>query len=103
MAQGFFKETVPNFLENMKTLLESRGGRYFAGNKLSIADVAVVQFLDYLRDHPFDESVTPGHEMKKEIPENYPELYSLQRRVHEQPGLTKYLANRKWSKAFPGH
>jgi glutathione S-transferase len=54
---------IPVFLNRLEQRLESRGGRYFAGDRLSIADLKVSEFTRSLRSGALDYIPTdlPDH------------------------------------------
>ena len=45
---------IPLFFARLDTMLKERGGRYFAGNRLSIADFKVFMWTRYLQSGQFD-------------------------------------------------
>jgi glutathione S-transferase len=45
---------IPLFLQRLETMLKDRGGRYFAGNRLSVADFKVFLWIRYLQSGKLD-------------------------------------------------
>ena len=49
---------IPLFLGRLETMLNERGGRYFAGNRLSVADFKVLMLTRYLQSGQLDHVPT---------------------------------------------
>ena len=45
---------IPLFFGRLETMLKERGGRYFAGDRLSVADFKVFMWVRYLQSGQFD-------------------------------------------------
>jgi len=45
---------IPLFFARLETMLNERGGRFFAGNRLSVADFKVLMWTRYLQSGQFD-------------------------------------------------
>ena len=45
---------IPLFFARLETMLNERGGRYFAGDQLSVADFKVFMWIRYLQSGQFD-------------------------------------------------
>jgi glutathione S-transferase len=50
LEEKFKSETFPTFLKNLENLLQSKGGKHFAGDSLTWADIAVAHLLSGLKD-----------------------------------------------------
>ncbi|XP_065843536.1 glutathione S-transferase 1-like isoform X1 [Oscarella lobularis] len=76
------EKLFPAFLTNAEKFLVANGGEYFAGSKLTYADVALFNFADNLRlagKEPFG---------------NTPKLAALIAKVGELPGVKDWIAKR---------
>jgi len=69
-------------LQQLEARLASRGGQFFAGNKLTWADLMLFNMIDIL---------SPLGAIKME---NYPKLNNLRMRVSELPNIKAYVARR---------
>ena len=49
---------IPLFLRRLETMLKERGGRYFAGNRLSVSDFKVLMLTRYLQSGQLDHVPT---------------------------------------------
>ncbi|CAM9587551.1 unnamed protein product [Sphacelaria rigidula] len=74
---------LPRWLGNLEKMLKSAGGEYFAGNKLSIGDIAVVCRLVWMK-----KGVLDG--IPATIVDDYPLLTSLVERVSSEPKIVAY-------------
>ena len=93
----YFGKQLPNFLGTSETLLKKHGGKYFVGDNLTWADIAVMYILDVIMN---EKSMTdiPGQENRKEILTKFPLLNGLRQRVHEQKGIKKWIETRPENK-----
>jgi len=78
----FLEETLPTGLGRMEQLLQSRGGQFMVGNRLTWADLHLFTFL---------EGCTKNN---PELLESYPGLANLMERVAALPNISNWLAAR---------
>ncbi|CBN74506.1 Glutathione S-transferase [Ectocarpus siliculosus] len=88
LLKDLVEKLLPPWLANLEKALKLAGGKYFAGDKLSIGDIAVVARLNWLTDGTFDESVPSA------ILEEFPLLSSLVQRVMAEPRIVAYMEER---------
>ncbi|CAM9459718.1 unnamed protein product [Ascophyllum nodosum] len=79
-----FVEYAALWLGNLEHFLEAAGGKYFAGGKLSIGDIAVVARLNWLKDGTLEAVPTT-------IVDGYPLLSALVDRVMSEPRIVDYV------------
>ncbi|CAM9459648.1 unnamed protein product [Ascophyllum nodosum] len=79
-----FVEYAALWLGNLEHFLEAAGGKYFAGGKLSIGDIAVVARLNWLKDGTLEAVPTT-------IVDDYPLLSALVDRVMSEPRIVAYV------------
>lgn len=73
----------PKFLGLFDKALEANGGKYFVGNAVSLADLAVLNGFDTpLKNNP-------------KLMDSFPNLKSHRERVSAIPKLSEYIKNRK--------
>ncbi|MGY8679992.1 glutathione S-transferase [Bradyrhizobium sp. UFLA05-153] len=80
----FWKERVPKYLGYFEELLDTNGGVYVTGRKLTYADLSLFQIVDGLR-YAFPKRMRA---FEKEIPG----LVALRERVAARPNIKAYLA-----------
>jgi glutathione S-transferase len=74
------------FLERLQRTLLDRGGEYFAGNQLSIADLKVFVWVRHLRSGKLDHVPT-------DLPDRVaPALVDHLRRIEKLPGVQGHYA-----------
>ncbi|CAM9483184.1 unnamed protein product [Discosporangium mesarthrocarpum] len=83
MRAKLVAEPIPMFLENLQKVLEASGGLYFAGDKLSIADLAIATRMKWLTSGVLEG--IPGT-----IVDAYPLLLSHMDRVMSEPKIVAY-------------
>ncbi|CAM9421625.1 unnamed protein product [Laminaria digitata] len=87
MRQDMVRDFLPNWLGNLEKALAKAGGSYFAGDKLSIGDIAVVARLVWLKNGSLDGIPTT-------IVDEYPLLSALIERVNAEPNIAAYHQKR---------
>ena len=83
MKKIISEETLPAWLTLLEKLLCQRGGKYFAGDELSWADLAIFNAIDNMQ----------GRLMNFKM-EEYPNLDNLMAMVKSLPNIKKWLAER---------
>lgn len=79
---------IPFFLRGLEARLEANGGRYFADDRLTVADLKVALWVRHLRSDALDH-VPP------DLPERVaPKLVQHFDRVTHEPGVVAYYAIR---------
>merc|ERR1712106_190667 len=63
----FGSETMPAWMKMMETLLTSKGGKHFAGNQLTWADIAIYNNLDMFQKHFGEPNLTECPNLKKNV------------------------------------
>ncbi|MFI5308938.1 MAG: glutathione S-transferase family protein [Polyangiales bacterium] len=77
---------IPLYLRGLQTLLEAHGGEYFAGGRLSIADLKVFVFVRRLQSGKLDY-------MPTDLPDRLaPKLVAHCQRIKNLPGVKAYYA-----------
>jgi glutathione S-transferase len=77
---------LPFYLARLQQRLESHGGRYFAGDKLSVADLKVFVLLRYLKSGVLDH-------VPADLPDRVaPKLVEHYERIKNEPGVKAYYA-----------
>ena len=77
---------LPFFLARLQQRLEAHGGRYFAGNRFSIADLKVFMLMRQLTSGVLDHVPT-------DLPDRIaPKLVEHYERVKNEPGVKAYYA-----------
>jgi glutathione S-transferase len=79
---------LTTFLKGLSALLERGGGRYFAGDSLTIADLKVLMQTRWLRSGSLD------HVPKDLLDRIAPNLVEHQARIEADPIVTAYYASR---------
>jgi len=79
---------LTTFLKGLSALLERGGGRYFAGNSLTIADLKVLMQTRWLRSGALD------HVPADLVDRIAPNLAKHQARIEADPRVTAYYASR---------
>jgi glutathione S-transferase len=82
-AAEFRRERIPKFLNYFERVLGKN--RYFAGQKLTYADLSMFQVIEGLR-------YALPHRMKQ-LEKKYPKLMALSQRVKQRPRIAAYLAS----------
>jgi glutathione S-transferase len=81
----FWKERVPKYLEYFEGLLESNGGFYLTGRRLTYADLSLFQIVEGLR-YAFPKRM-------KAFERNIPGLVDLHDRIAARANIKAYLAS----------
>jgi glutathione S-transferase len=77
---------IPFYLTRLQQRLEAHGGRYFAGDKLSVADLKVFVLLRHLKSGVLDHVPT-------DLPDRIaPKLVEHFERIKNEPGVKAYYA-----------
>jgi glutathione S-transferase len=79
---------LTTFLKGLSALLERGGGRYFAGNSLTIADLKVLMQTRWLRSGSLD------HVPKDLLDRIAPNLVEHQARIEADPRVAAYYSSR---------
>jgi len=93
-----FMKFLPGWLRGAETLLEERGGAFYAANQLTFADLAmqhVLFFLQWKEDKGFKDMV--GCDERFTILDKYPLVKANYIMVQNLPEIKKYLSNRRSS------
>merc|ERR1712168_819144 len=85
LMKELISELIPSTLGRLESRLKERGGQFFAGNKLTWADLHVFAFFDKLR---LDNA---------ELLEDFPTVQDLIERVEEMPNISRWLKSRPTS------
>ncbi len=76
------------YLTRLQGRLEAQGGRYFAGNRLSVADLKVFGWIGHLKSGKLDHVPT-------DLPDRVaPKLVEHFERIRNHPGVKAYYAKR---------
>jgi glutathione S-transferase len=84
-TEEFWKERVPKYLGYFEGLLESNGGSYLTGRRLTYADLSLFQIVEGLR-YAFPKRM-------KAFEREIPGLVGLHDRVAVRPNIKAYLAS----------
>ncbi|CAM9910824.1 unnamed protein product, partial [Sphacelaria rigidula] len=85
MRKALVAGYLPTWLGNLENILKAAGGDYFAGQRLSIGDIAVVARLLWLKEgRPSLEGIPTT------IVDDYPLLTALVERVCAEPRIAAY-------------
>ena len=77
---------IPFYLTRLQQRLEAHGGRYFAADRLSVADLKVYVFIRHLRSGVLDH-------VPSDLPDRIaPGLVEHYERVKKEPGVRAYCA-----------
>ena len=77
---------IPFYLTRLQKRLEAHGGRYFAADSLSVADLKVFEWIRNLRSGAIDHVPT-------DLPDRFaPKLVEHYERVKNDPGVKAYYA-----------
>jgi glutathione S-transferase len=77
---------LPFYLTRLRQRLEAHGGRYFAGDKLSVADLKVFVLLRHLKSGVLDH-------VPADLPDRIaPKLVEHYQRIKNEPGVKAYYA-----------
>ncbi len=84
--QALVEGPIPFYLTALERRLEQNGGRYFAGDRLSVADLKVFILMRQLRSGVLDHVPT-------DLPDRLaPRLVEHYERVKAEPGIAAYYA-----------
>jgi glutathione S-transferase len=83
----FWKQRVPKYLGYFEELLESNGGAYVTGRRVTYADLSLFQIVEGLR-YAFPQRM-------KAFERKVPGLIELRDRVAERPNIKAYLASER--------
>ncbi|CAB4002768.1 Hypothetical predicted protein [Paramuricea clavata] len=87
LFKEFYENHLPHALGIFEKLLKSRGGKYFADNKLTYADIIFFSYIEMFENLNKGPSASP-------ILDNYPALKDLTSTVSSNPGIKKWLSER---------
>ncbi|CAB1097970.1 unnamed protein product [Ectocarpus sp. CCAP 1310/34] len=87
LRKDLVETLLPPWLTNSEKALKLAGGKYFAGDKLSIGDIAVVARLNWLTDGTFEG-------VPSTLLEEFPLLSSLVQRIMAEPRIVAYMEGR---------
>jgi glutathione S-transferase len=77
---------LPFYLARLQQRLEAHGGRYFAGGKLSVADLKVFVLIRHLKSGVLDH-------VPADLPDRIaPKLVEHNERIKNEPGVKAYYA-----------
>jgi glutathione S-transferase len=77
---------IPFYLARLQQRLEAHGGRYFAGDRLSVADLKVFTLMGQLRSGVLDH-------VPVDLPDRIaPKLVEHYERIKNEPGVKAYYA-----------
>ena len=77
---------LPLYLARLQQRLEAHGGRYFAGDRLSVADLKVFVLIRHLKSGVLDHVPT-------DLPDRFaPKLVEHYERIKNDPGVKAYYA-----------
>ena len=84
--QALVEGPIPFYLTALERRLEQNGGRYFAGDRLSVADLKVFMLMRQLRSGVLDHVPT-------DLPDHIaPKLVEHYQRIKAEPGVAAYYA-----------
>ena len=84
--QALSDGAITFYLSRLQQRLEDRGGGYFAGGRLSVADLKVFVWIDHLKSGKLDHIPT-------DLPDRVaPKLVALHERVRSHPAVKAYYA-----------
>jgi glutathione S-transferase len=84
--QALTDGAITFYLNRLQQRLEDRGGHYFAGGRLSVADLKVFVWIDHLKSGKLEYIPT-------DLPDRVaPKLVALHQRVKEHAGVKGYYA-----------
>jgi len=86
-AEEFWKDRVPKYLGYFEGLLESNGGAYVTGRRVTYADLSLFQIVEGLR-YAFPKRM-------KAFEREIPGLIGLRDRIAERPNIKAYLASER--------
>lgn len=94
-AKKLFTVDMPEFFKIAERLLKQNGGKYFAGDSLSYADIGMFDQLEAINwpDHPFMKDL-PHQEERLKIIDQHPLLAEFLDRVRQNPGIKNWLEKR---------
>jgi glutathione S-transferase len=77
---------IPFYLTRLQQRLEAHGGRYFAGDRLSVADLKVFMLIKQLTSGVLDH-------VPADLPDRFaPKLMDHYQRIKAEPGVKAYYA-----------
>ncbi|XP_035829408.1 glutathione S-transferase-like [Aplysia californica] len=83
LVKNYLNVDLPKYMGFFKNLLEKNNTGYFVGNSLTLADLALFDFLRNLRKN------------QPTVTDNFPVVKALTERVDSNPKIRDYLNNRK--------
>lgn len=86
-TKEFLDERVPKYLGYFERLLDSSGGRYVTGRRLTYVDLSLFQLVEGLR-YAFPKRM-------KAFEEEIPGLCELRDRIAERPNIAAYLSSER--------
>ena len=85
--QALVKGAIPFYLTRLQQRLEAHGGRYFADDRLSVADLKIFVWIRHLKSGALDHVPT-------DLPDRVaPKLVEHYERVKNDPRIRAYYAN----------
>ncbi|TRY76427.1 hypothetical protein TCAL_12508 [Tigriopus californicus] len=86
---------LPKFFRSTEDMLRARGGKYFAGEKLTYGDIYMFHILYSFSDpeDPFYKTL-PHADERLYMLEDYPLLVDLVNRVLAEPGIKEWIKTR---------
>lgn len=94
----FEEDKIPNFIQLMNKRLQEAGGKYFVGDKLTLADLQVAAFFKSFTDpdDPTIQYLLPSlHSYRTSgILDEYPQLVQHIKTVTDEPNLKEWLEKR---------
>lgn len=91
MRKDLLEKHIPKYFSKFEELIEEAGGKFVAGNVLTYADLAVVNFLDVATDF-FGDDLLDG----------YPNLQALKDYIFDLPAIKEYVAGRVLAQGYTG-
>jgi glutathione S-transferase len=84
--QALVEGPITSYLTRLQQRLDAHGGRYFAGDRLSVADLKVFVWIEHLKSGKLDH-------VPRDIPDRVaPRLVEHCERIESHPGVKAYYA-----------
>ena len=98
LMKELMSELIPATLGRLETRLKERGGQFFAGNKLTWADLHVFAFFDKMRldnaEVRIRNILTDIQWFYCQLLDDFPTVRNLLERVEEMPNISRWLQSR---------
>ena len=98
LMKELMSELIPATLGRLETRLKERGGQFFAGNKLTWADLHVFAFFDKMRldnaEVRIRNILTDIQWFYCQLLDDFPKVKNLLERVEEMPNISRWLQSR---------